>query len=181
MKIQIYEHIFDLDINEQGIVENSTFTVEGISPASITDEQIRQGQQYTQEIFAGKWDWLIQKEGEIKIPTHDIVVNVTNPQYRGFYRFGGGSIDSNLKMVCEHCGDSNCDFDCPDALNWASSQDLEDQQSNMAELAGHKSYNDVIDGLLSMILSHAIAGLPVESAMYLEGIETALDAVGNNL
>jgi hypothetical protein len=36
------------------------------------------------------------------------------------------------------------------------------------------------DGIESMILAHAIAGIDIESPAYLEGIETAIDAVGNN-
>ena len=34
------------------------------------------------------------------------------------------------------------------------------------------------DGIFSMILAHAIAGVDIESPAYLEGIETAIEAVG---
>ena len=34
-----------------------------------------------------------------------------------------------------------------------------------------------IDGIESMILAHAIAGVDIESPAYLEGIETAVEAV----
>lgn len=37
-----------------------------------------------------------------------------------------------------------------------------------------------IDGLESLILAHACAGIDVTSAKYVEGIETALEAIGNN-
>jgi hypothetical protein len=39
---------------------------------------------------------------------------------------------------------------------------------------------DAVDGIFSMILAHAIAGVDIESPAYLEGIETAVEAVGNN-
>jgi hypothetical protein len=37
-----------------------------------------------------------------------------------------------------------------------------------------------LDALESLILAHAVAGVDVESPAYLEGIETALDALANN-
>jgi hypothetical protein len=37
-----------------------------------------------------------------------------------------------------------------------------------------------IDAVESLILSHACAGVDVESPAYIEGIETALDAIANN-
>lgn len=36
------------------------------------------------------------------------------------------------------------------------------------------------DGIFSMILAHAIAGIDIESPAYIEGIETAVEAVGNH-
>lgn len=39
---------------------------------------------------------------------------------------------------------------------------------------GHAEYDSVIDGIESMILAHAIAGIDVNSPSYLEGIETAV-------
>ena len=37
------------------------------------------------------------------------------------------------------------------------------------------------DAIESIILGHAIAGVDVESNAYIEGIETAVQAIGNNL
>ena len=42
-------------------------------------------------------------------------------------------------------------------------------------------YNAAIDGLESLILAHACAGIDVRSPAYLEGVETAIDAVANNI
>jgi hypothetical protein len=40
-------------------------------------------------------------------------------------------------------------------------------------------YNSAIDGITSMILAHAVAGIDIESPAYIEGIETAVEAVSN--
>lgn len=40
-------------------------------------------------------------------------------------------------------------------------------------------YKAAIDGLLSLILAHACAGIDVETPAYLEGVEVALDSVAN--
>ena len=38
---------------------------------------------------------------------------------------------------------------------------------------------DLIEGIESMILAHAIAGVDIESPAYIEGIETAVEAGSN--
>jgi hypothetical protein len=48
-----------------------------------------------------------------------------------------------------------------------------------AETAANRQYNAAIDGLESLILAHACAGVDVESPAYVEGIETAVDAIAN--
>jgi hypothetical protein len=47
------------------------------------------------------------------------------------------------------------------------------------ETAANRQYNAAIDGLEALILAHARAGVDVESPAYLEGIETAVDAIAN--
>ena len=47
------------------------------------------------------------------------------------------------------------------------------------ETAANRQYNAAIDGLESLILAHACAGVDVESPAYVEGIETAVDAIAN--
>lgn len=42
-------------------------------------------------------------------------------------------------------------------------------------------YDAAIDGLESLILCHACAGINVEDPKYIEGIVTAVDAISNNL
>ena len=40
--------------------------------------------------------------------------------------------------------------------------------------------DDALDAIESLILAHACAGVDVESPAYIEGLETALDAIDNN-
>ena len=41
-------------------------------------------------------------------------------------------------------------------------------------------YNAAMDGIESMILAHAVAGVDIETPAYLEGIETAVNACVHN-
>ena len=41
-------------------------------------------------------------------------------------------------------------------------------------------YNAAMDGVLSMVLAHAMAEVDVTSSGYIEGLETAIDACANN-
>lgn len=45
---------------------------------------------------------------------------------------------------------------------------------------GDDLYNAAMDGLESMILAHAIAGIDIQSPAYIKGIETAVNACANN-
>jgi hypothetical protein len=67
---------------------------------------------------------------------------------------GGGSITSNLKD------------------EWTEADPEEEIESKM-------KYNAAVDGLESLILGHACAGINIESIFYIEGIETAAQAIGN--
>lgn len=44
-----------------------------------------------------------------------------------------------------------------------------------------RQFNAAIDALEAMILAHACVGIDVASPAYVEGIETAVDAIGNAL
>ena len=41
-------------------------------------------------------------------------------------------------------------------------------------------YNAAIDGIESMILAHACAGIDINSPEYIEGIKTAVESCSNN-
>ena len=51
---------------------------------------------------------------------------------------------------------------------------------NPGKNAANRQYNAAVDGLESLILAHACAGVDVESPAYVEGIETAVDAIANH-
>jgi hypothetical protein len=53
---------------------------------------------------------------------------------------------------------------------------LKEEENDENEL-----YNAACDGIEAMILAHAAAGIDIESPAYIEGIETAVEACGNNL
>jgi hypothetical protein len=46
---------------------------------------------------------------------------------------------------------------------------------------GDNVFNGAVDGIVSMILSHAIAGVDVESEAYRSGVFSALEQCGNNI
>jgi len=50
-----------------------------------------------------------------------------------------------------------------------------------AVTAADRQYNAAIDGLESLILAHACAGVDVESPAYVEGVETAVEAIANHI
>jgi hypothetical protein len=91
-----------------------------------------------------------EKDIEIKIPFGGIVLTIVETETE-FGVSRGGSISSNLH---DH------DFTFTDG--------------EAAE------FDAAIDGLESLILAHACAGLDVTSKEYVEGIQTANEAIGNN-
>ena len=85
---------------------------------------------------------------------------------------GGGSITSvdALYEICPKCSTKDCIWSCEGAhLGEVETED---------DMRRRHQFNGAIDGILSMILAHACAGIDVESPAYLEGIETALHAAG---
>jgi hypothetical protein len=48
-----------------------------------------------------------------------------------------------------------------------------------AGTASNRQFNAAIDGLESLILAHACVGVDVESPAYVEGVETAVEAIAN--
>jgi hypothetical protein len=49
------------------------------------------------------------------------------------------------------------------------------------DTAANRQYNAAIDALESLILAHACAGVDVRSPAYIEGIETAVEAIANHV
>lgn len=104
----------------------------------------------------------------INLPVHGIVVEYDeeNP--------GRGSItcSPDIYETCPKCGQKDCLYQCDGSL--LGEVESEDKVSRRHQ------YNGAVDGITSMILAHACAGINIESPAYLEGIETAFDAITNS-
>jgi len=92
----------------------------------------------------------------ITLPCFSIIIDLgdEDPENPGRY-LGGNLSASNLKRNCM----------LPSVVM--------DEEDAAGAAAG--------DALESMILAHAIAGIDVTSPAYCEGIETAVEAIANNL
>jgi hypothetical protein len=60
------------------------------------------------------------------------------------------------------------------------SSNLKDRQSE-TDAADDEVWDACVDGIESLILGHACAGVNIESQEYIEGLTTAIEAVQNNL
>jgi hypothetical protein len=114
----------------------------------------------------------------IKLPCHGIEVTLVDQQEDGSW--GGATITSELKVVCECCSDPSCNFDCPNAMEDMSDRDKDAQRLLQEEITGNRIFNSGMDAIESMVMAHASEGVDIESTAYICGIETAVDAVGNN-
>jgi hypothetical protein len=81
-----------------------------------------------------------------------------------------GTIQSDLKEPCTHCGQPDCNDDC-DGSQGADEENHRD--------AGRAQFNAAIDGIESLVLALAVAGVNVEAPEVLQAIESAVDAIGN--
>jgi hypothetical protein len=87
----------------------------------------------------------------IELGCYGIVVELTGD--------GGASITSDLK---EGFGPSPC-------------------QLSKDECDGIDNYNYAMDGIESLIINHAVAGIDITTPAYLEGIESAVQGCANNM
>jgi len=110
---------------------------------------------------------------QIKLPIHNILVefDTENPEV--------GSILSPVELfeVCPKCNQRECVYSCDESQGVGPGDSTETEASVSSRL----QTNGAVDAILSIILAHACAGIDIESPAYLEGIETAFDAVGNNI
>lgn len=102
------------------------------------------------------------KEKTIKLPCYGIVVVLTDLELHALTpnRYGGGSINSDLKEE-------------PDIEGLMSSSVI------AKEIKECNIYNASVDALESIILGHACAGMDITILAYIEGIETAVQALAN--
>lgn len=90
-----------------------------------------------------------------------------------------GSITSGLKALCPYCHTVDCDWDCDLSQVAYSDADSIDREELEREHSLRLQYNAAIDGIESLILALVCAGVSVDDK-FREGVQSALDAVGNN-
>ena len=94
-----------------------------------------------------------------------------------------GTITSDpMYKTCPECGKPDCMLQCFDDLEPNGiGQPSTPTGSDIGDANDRLRFNGAVDGILSMILSHAHGGIDIESPAYLEGIETAIQALDENL
>jgi hypothetical protein len=106
----------------------------------------------------------------IKLPCFNIKVTLDEKNSDNSKKYIGGSIKTNLHEKCPICN-KICYGEC--ATN--NDKEVEDPE----ELSHRLDFNNMMDALESIILAHACSGIDIESLAYIEGIETAVEACGN--
>ena len=87
---------------------------------------------------------------EIKLPCYGIVVDIEGV---------AGQVVDELHETIQYNPD-HPDYDGPEDITWK------------------ENYNNMMDGITSLILGHACAGIDITTPAYIEGIETAVEACG---
>ncbi|MCE9554679.1 MAG: hypothetical protein K8T91_15085 [Planctomycetes bacterium] len=91
-----------------------------------------------------------------------------------------GTIRSDLeRQVCPFCGLPDCCYHCDEAAAGGFGKEAEKIAESEAEIVDRLKFNGALDAVESLVLARACAGIDVNSPAYLEGIETAINALGN--
>lgn len=88
----------------------------------------------------------------------------------------GGSITSSHKEPCPYCGFFSCEFSCDSSKGCPEDEELETEEEGKARIA----FNRAIGVIESLVLAHACAGVNVEADNYQKGLNTVLEAIGND-
>ena len=105
---------------------------------------------------------------EIRLPCHGIVVTLADAP-------GGGHITHDgPEEQCPYCGKPDCCYDCDQSRG--NPDNGEDEG-----VPGRLRLNGAVDGIMSLVLAHACAGVDIKSPKYVTGVQTAIDACINNL
>jgi len=88
----------------------------------------------------------------------------------------GGTLHPALpRDCCPSCGEPLCANHC-DGSQGADESNHETEE----EAVERANYNRALDMLEALVLAHACAGIDVESGGYINGVNTALEALANN-
>lgn len=88
-----------------------------------------------------------------------------------------------MKFRLEYDSNSYIDIDTqerPDGAGFNEGAGVTESVGLKDDLDGNAAYNDAIDGLESLILSQACAGIDVTTPQYRQAFISAVDAIGNN-
>ena len=107
----------------------------------------------------------------ITLPIHGIEITLGKPR-QDRVGFEGGSIRSDLKQPCTHCGQPDCHHD-RDGSQGADEPNERDD--------GRAEFNAAIDGMGSLILALACEGVNLETHPMIDAINTAVESISNHL
>lgn len=94
---------------------------------------------------------------------------------------GSGRITTDMKESCPCCGETECYADCDGSqMDEAAADAAGVAYESEEDQEGRKLFNAAVDGMEALILGAASAGVDISSAAFVEGIETAYSALGNN-
>lgn len=82
--------------------------------------------------------------------------------------------------LCPHCNEPDCCYSCELSTAQMLNSKTEPPIQTEDEVAARLKANGAIDGITSLILACHCAGINVKTPAFLEAIETAIAAVGNN-
>lgn len=128
----------------------------------------------------GEWAELFTQV--IDLGVHGIVVTVVGNAPMG------GSVEHDIElMVCPHCSEAHCCYECggsmADFIPASEEGGLTDALAMKWKCEGvvdaRLAFNAGVEAVMSMILAHGCAGIDIESPDYKEGIETVLDDLSN--
>jgi len=119
----------------------------------------------------------------VKLPCYGIVVTLSDPKHIGPHglqtHWDAGAITSDLQETCPYCKDPDCDMGCTDFFEHCSDRDFGIQQSKKAERYEFLCHRAAVDALESIIVAHGCADISLDTPAYIEGIETAVQALMN--
>ena len=105
----------------------------------------------------------------VEIPLYDIVVKF-DPSQRNI---GTITCSDDCYETCPKCSQRNCIWQC----DGSHLEQVETEDEVLARI----QYNSAVDGILSLVLSHACAGINIDTEEYWNTIETAFESAANNL
>ena len=109
----------------------------------------------------------------IKLPCFGIVVELNDQDC--------GIIQSTLQETCPYCTNLACNGNCEEWMELIRQSSEARREKIIVDMNDFIAYRFGVHALESLILGHAVAGVDITDLTYIQGIETAVDALGNNI